>query len=153
MEPLSVAASITGILAVAAKITKVVAGFVRKSKDVPDSAHKVLSELSDLTLCLKQLAPFIRGDRYADRTRQEAISVEQIVVLSTSLVLNMSELESLVDSFGIGSSISITARARWVNSEHKVLGLLTCVRASKNSLNLILTIFTWSVYQSMFDCG
>lgn len=136
-------ASITGILAAAAKITTVVTGFIEKNRDVPNSTRSVLTEVSDLSLCLAQLAPFIRGTRIAERTRKDAISVEQIVVVSTSLVLNISELEQMLDSLSLDQPMSMTARMRWVKVEGRIECILTRIRASKSSLNLILTIFTW----------
>ena len=145
MDPLSIVASITGILAAAAKVTTVVSEFVRKEKDAPQSMRSVLSELSDLTLCLVQLQPFIQGVRTAPRERMSAISVEQIITISTSLVLNMNELERLVDSFNLAESMSIASRMRWVKDEDKLTEIIDRVRASQNSLNLVLTIFSWWV--------
>lgn len=143
MDPLSVLASVTGILAVAAKITFVVTGFIAKLKDAPASTHNVVKEISDLSLCLKQLAPFVKGSKHADRSREEVVSVEQVVVLSTSLVLSMSELEKTIDSIGLGVHSSPVARSRWVKEEERLDMMLARIRAAKSSLNLILTIFTW----------
>lgn len=112
MDPLSVIASITGILAVAAKITTAITGFIEKDQDAPNSTRSVLTEVSDLSLCLTQLAPFIRGIRDAERIRKDAISVEQVVVISTLLVLNISELEKMLDSFNLDQPMSMTARMR-----------------------------------------
>ncbi len=144
-RPLSVIASVTGLLAAAAKVTLIVSGFIEKGKDAPHSMRSVVLELSDLTLSLCQLRPFIQGASTASQDRREAISVEQIVAISTSLVLNMSELEKLVDSCGIDKPMSLSSILRWVRSEDELVKVLTRVQASKNSLNLILTIFTWWV--------
>ena len=143
MEPLSIIASITGVLLGAAQVTKVVSEFIEKEKDAPKSAQSVVLELSDLSLCLRQLAPFIKGSRHAERSRRECISVEQVVVLSTSLALNISELEKLVDALKLRQPISKLAKIRWVMSEGKINRLLSRLQASKSSLNLVLTIFTW----------
>lgn len=146
MDPLSVAASITGILTVAAKITKLVAKFIEKGRDAPASMHSALSELSDLSICVAQLSPFVQGNKHVERSRKDAISVQQIVVLITALVLNISELEKLLNSFGLDRPLSPIARVGWISNEEKIKALLTRVQASKGSLNLILTIFTWWVY-------
>lgn len=50
MDPLSVIASITGILAVAAKITVVVTAFLGKENSAPHSLRIVITELADLTI-------------------------------------------------------------------------------------------------------
>ena len=143
MEPISIIASITGVLLGAAQITKVVSDFIEKEKDAPKSAQSVVLELSDLSLCLSQLAPFIKGTRHAERGRQACISIEQVVILSTSLALSISELEELVDALKLRQLISKLAKIRWVMNEGKINRLLSRLRASKSSLNLVLTIFTW----------
>lgn len=142
MEPLSVAASIIGILATSAKIVTVVTDLVRREKDTPQSLHRVLTEVSELNTCLAQLAPFIQGAKSTDRGRKDTISLEQVVVINTSLVLNMSELDKTLDSYNLGDKISKFNRMRWMMDETKILEILNSVRASKASLNLILTLFT-----------
>ena len=143
MDPLSILASVTGVLAVAAKITTVVTKFIQNVGDVPTSTHSVLTEVSDLSLCLNQLTPFLRGTRTAERTRRDGISVEQVVAISTSLVLSISELERLLDSFKLDLPILALARIQWVRNEERIDRILNRIRASRSSLNLILTIFTW----------
>lgn len=143
MEPLSVAASIIGLLATSAKIVTVVTELVRREKDAPQSLHRVLTEISELNTCLAHLAPFIQGTKSTERGRKDAISLEQVVVISTSLVLNMSELDKTLDSYNLSDRMSRFNRVRWLMDEAKILKNLNSVRASKASLNLILTIFTW----------
>ena len=147
MDPLSVIASITGILAVAAKITTALAAFIEKDRDAPKSIRRVLIELSDLRVCLDQLAPFIRGIRDAEESRKEGFSVEQVVVISTSRILNISELDKMLDSFRLDQPMSTIARLRWTKNKEKVDKILTHIRASKSSLSLILTIFTWWAFR------
>ena len=147
MDPLSVIASITGILAVAAKITTTLAAFIEKDRNAPKSIRRVLTELSDLRACLDQLAPFIQGIKGAEESRKDGISVEQVVVISTSLVLNISELDKMLDSFRLEEPMSTTARLRWTKNEEKIDNILTHIRASKSSLSLILIIFTWWVFR------
>ena len=143
MDPLSVTASIIGISTAAAKIISVLTEYIRREKDAPRSMRTALTELSDLTLCLSQLQPFIQATKVAPQARRDAISVEQIIAISTSLVLNVSDLEKMLDSFRLQKSMSTAQRLHWARSEGKLNKRLICIEAFKNSLNLILTIFTW----------
>ena len=147
MDPLSVTASITGILAVAAKITTALAAFIEKDRNAPKSIRRVLTELSDLRICLDQLSPFVRGVKNAEESRKDGISVEQVVVISTSLVLNISEFDKMLDSFGLEEPVSTIARLRWTKNEEKIDKILTHIGASKSSLSLILAIFTWWAFR------
>ncbi len=143
MEPLSVAASIIGVLATSAKIVTILTALIRKEKHAPQSLHRVLTEVSELNTCLAQLAPLIQGAKSTDRSHKDAITMEHVVVLSTSLVLNMSELDKTLDSYNLRDKMSKFNRMHWLMDEAKILEILNSVRASKASLNLILTVFTW----------
>ena len=145
MDPLSLIASITGILTVAAKITTSITNFIQKEKDFPASTHSVLSEVSGLSLCIGQLSTLLQDDERIDLSRRDEIPVDQLIILSTSLILNMSELEKLLDSFGLDQPVPILAKLRWVRNEKGINTLLTRVRASRSSLDLMLNILTWHV--------
>lgn len=54
MDHLSAIVSITGILAVAAKVTTALAGFIEKNRDTPESIRSVLTEL-DSRPCVEKL--------------------------------------------------------------------------------------------------
>src|SRR5437762_13983446 len=58
MDPISVAASITGLLAVAAKLSSVFQGFVSSTNEAPSLARGVRDVIDDVALVLSQLQPF-----------------------------------------------------------------------------------------------
>ena len=143
MDGLSVIASVTGILTAAAKVTMMVTKFIEKERDAPHSMAQVLVEVADLSNCLTQLSPFIQNIENVPTERKVAISVEQVVAINTSCVLTLSELEEILDSFQLDQPMAVGARLRWARHQEKIENILVRVRASKSSLNLILTIFTW----------
>ncbi|KAK0515794.1 hypothetical protein JMJ35_001828 [Cladonia borealis] len=142
MDGLSVIASVTGILTAAAKVIMMVTKFIEKERGAPHLMPKVLAEVADLSNCLTQLSPFIQNIENVPRERKAAISVEQIVAINTSCVLTLSELEKVLDSFQFDQPMAAVARLRWARHQEKIENILVRVRASKSSLNLILTIFT-----------
>lgn len=143
MDPLSIAGSIVGILAVTGKVTNSLVHFMQREKDAPTSMHAINSELSALKICLSQLQPFLQGSRQASRTRTSQISLDQIMVINTSCVLAISELDRMMDSFSLQHSFSVLDRMRWAKNESKIQNLLARVWASQSSLSMILAIFTW----------
>lgn len=143
MDPLSVITSITGILAVTAKLTTVVTGYIQKERNAPTSMSTVVQEMCDLRICLAQLDPIVRGTKPSSRTQRAAISVEQMVVVFSSCVINLAKLEQILDSFRMGQPLSAFSRMRWVKQESEINKLLVRIRASRSSLNLMLTIFNW----------
>ena len=143
MDGLSVVASVIGILTAAAKVTMMVTKFIEKEKDAPHSMRKVLAEVADLSNCLTQLSPFIQNIENVPAEKKVAISVEQVVAINTSCVLTLSELEEFLDSFQLDERMALGMRLRWARHQEKIENILVRVRASKSSLNLILTILTW----------
>ena len=55
MDPLSVSASIIGILEASAKVSSVLIAFVRSTKAAPKLAQTVLSQVNDLSAILTHL--------------------------------------------------------------------------------------------------
>ena len=141
MDPLSIVASITGILAVSAKLTNILTDFVKKERNAPESMSSVIQEVSELTICLVQLQPFVRGTKPPSRSQSAAISVEQVIVVVTSCVINLSKIEELLDSFRIDQVFSTFDRIRWIRREPELTELVARIRASRSSLNLMLNIF------------
>lgn len=143
MEPLSIIGSVVGILSVTAKLTAVCTSLAEKGKHVPDSMQSMVLELDGLRGCLGQLQPFLQGTEQAAITRSAMISMDQVVTINTSCVLTLSDLERMLDSYKLDGPLSRLDRLRWVRNESKFNQLLLRIRASRSSLNLILTILTW----------
>ena len=99
MDPLSVIVSITGILVVIAKITAAITGLIGKERDTLNSMRSILKELLDQSSCLARIEISVRGAKDVPKPRRDAVSMEHIVAITTSLVLNMSELHRILDNF------------------------------------------------------
>ena len=142
MDPLSVIASITGILTSAAKISTVAATLISVWREALDSVRSIVAEMSALRVCLAQLHPFIQGTGVVPRSRKVTISLEQIVIVTSSCILTIAELEKTLDSLKPDLPLSKITKFRWMTQEKRLNSMLALVRASTNSLNLILTIIT-----------
>ena len=123
--------------------------FIKKNRDAPASMATVAQEISDLSICVAQLQPFVNGFKHPTRSQKDAVSVEQVVVIMTSCVVSLSDVEKLLDSFDIfhfrEPMLSTKApwldRYRWSQKEPELVELMYRVQASRASLDLILTIF------------
>ena len=144
MDPLSVIASVTGILAAAFKISNAASALISGWKEAPNSLHSIVSEMAALSACLAQLRPFLSRREIAPKSRMAAISVEQIVVVASSCVLAVSELQKTLDSLEPEKPLSKRVKLRWSSYEKKINMLRSRVQASTSSLNLVLTVLTCS---------
>ena len=147
MDPLSIIASITGILAAAFKISNATSALISGWKDAPNSLHSIVSEMAALSTCLAQLRPFLSRREIAPKSRMAAISVEQIVIIASSCVLAVSELQKTLDSLEPEKPLSKMVKLRWSSYEKKINMLRSRVQASTSSLNLVLTVLTCSTVE------
>ena len=143
MDPLSIAASVVGLLGATVKVTTVLDTFFRDLKDVPNVARRILQEASDIGTCLAQLQAFLIGSRVGSRSRTALIMVEQVVVVLTSCVMIFSELEATLESLGDDTPKQFGKRIAWFRKESKLETLCQRLNSSKTSLNLLLTTLTW----------
>ncbi|KAL8732778.1 MAG: hypothetical protein Q9166_002560 [cf. Caloplaca sp. 2 TL-2023] len=141
MDPISVSASILGLLGAAAKISEILTQFVKGVKDAPKLAQRTLTEVEDLNLCFQQLQRFVNSEAFRKRSRTAMVMVDQLVVILTHAVMTFSELEDAVEGLKPRTSI-ISGRFRWIAKEHTISLLLQRLHASKTSLNLLLTTLT-----------
>ena len=143
MEPLSIAASVVGLLGATAKISKVLSTFVRSAKNAPKLAVPVLREVSDISSSLVQLRSFLLETEAETRPRKAMIMMDQVVVTLTTCVITLSELEAIVDSLNMDQPRQLWARVAWARQEPSVSKLLERLQWSKLSLTLMLTTLTW----------
>ncbi|KAL8799574.1 MAG: hypothetical protein Q9182_005785 [Xanthomendoza sp. 2 TL-2023] len=145
MDPISVSASILGLLGASAKVSEVLTSFVKGMKDAPRLAQRTLTEVEDLKLCFHQLQDWVNleGSKTKTRTRAAMIMVDQLVVILTHSILTFSELENAVAGLKPRSSFMMNSRFKWMAKEHTISLLLQRLQTSKASLNLLMTTLTW----------
>lgn len=142
MDPLSVAASVTGLIKAGALITSL----VQRLLDAPSIAQSVEAEINHFVVVLSQLQPFLSGaiNSIARQSRASLIDVQQIQIILTGSVLTVSELQAAVSAICQGSAkIGLRDRVKWLLAESTITQLIQRVRDHKSSLTLILTLLTW----------
>lgn len=144
MDPISVSASILGLLGAAAKISEVLTHFIKGVKDAPNLALRTLTEVEDLKICFGQLQHFINADEARRRSHAAMVTVDQFVVVLTHAVMTFSELEVAVEGLRPRTASMINGRFKWITKENTISQLLLRLQASKTSLTLLLTTLTWS---------
>ncbi|KAF2231806.1 hypothetical protein EV356DRAFT_518191 [Viridothelium virens] len=96
MNPLSISASIVGILAAAGQISFAVTDFLRKTHGAPKTARRVLEDVNGLSVVLTELQNYLLNLGSASKPSASLILVEQIVVTLSDCVAAFSELEELL---------------------------------------------------------
>ena len=143
MDPLSVAASVVGLLNAGAFAVKHLHSVVSSARDVPRSARYMLDELTAVNAALTQLQLFLLRQRPANSSRTGMIMVEQILTTLTGCVTTYSDLESILEGLEIDCEIGTFSRVKWMYQESSISAILSRVQNHKSSLTLMLTILQW----------
>lgn len=144
MDPLSVAASVVGLLSVATKISQQLRTFWTGISGAPKSAQNVLLEVSMISACLNKMQSFLLGTAEISRSRTSLLMVEQVLVCLADCVSTFSELEEILDNLGATQRpMRKVDQFRWALKESAISKNLLRLQATKLSLNLMLTTLTW----------
>ena len=143
MEPLSIAASIAGLIGTAATVSSSLAVLVKAAKGASKLAEGVLLEVAEIKLFLAQLQSYLSKSRTNPRCRETLLLVDQITVSLATCVMTFSELEKLLVTVQPDRPLRPTERLRWAWRESTITMHLSRLRTSKASLILMLTILSW----------
>lgn len=77
-DPLSVAASVVGLLTAAAQVSLMLQGIIKNAKSAPAECNRIKNDVDDIQNVLGQLQAFLVGTRVAPRSRRVLIMVDQV---------------------------------------------------------------------------
>ena len=142
MDPLSIAASVTGVLTAAAQVCTLLG----KIRDAPKSVVAILTEIEHIQIVFRALQRFIDHTRAVSRQRAALVQLEDVTVILTQTVLVFSELETLlIPLSGSGLHSSLRQRLAWSRQETGIQRLVNQLQRHKTSLSLLLQIIQWLV--------
>lgn len=143
-DPLSVAASIAGLLSAAGSVLKVLGPYIAAARDTPKIAAEVNGELHATTIVLSALQTLASNMESVSARRAALVRVDQAVAVLTNGVLNFSEIEASVGSLSLAepytTPLALRSRLQWAWKETELTRLLTRLQGFKLSISLILTI-------------
>ena len=143
MDPLSVVASIAGILGAAAQISTSISTLIEKSRKAPKDIRRVKDEVDTIRSVLHQLQALLLGSAKTNRARTSLILVDQVVVTLSACVSTFSELDVTVGTLVSDERLGLMDRLRWSTRASAIDECLKNLQTQKSSLTLILTILTW----------
>jgi len=144
-DPLSIAASIAGLLSAAASISKVLGPYIGAARDTPQIAHHVNAEVQAASIILSALRTLAQNMASVSAQRAALVQLDQVVVVLTDGVFVFSDLEASVGSLPLPDASSVTrlalrSRFQWARKETEFTTLLSRLQSFKSSISLILGI-------------
>ena len=148
MDPLSVAASIVGILAAAGKISELLHCVVSSAKVAPQVITALAFEVDDVRAAVSSLQGLLMHHLIsAPSRRTKLIQLDRLIITLTEMVLTFSELEAAVSPMVVpeGEKSPLKTRLRWTRIESDCSKKVEKLQRHKASVSLMLNILQWYV--------
>ncbi|KAI0545639.1 hypothetical protein F4679DRAFT_560234 [Xylaria curta] len=164
MDPLSVTASVAGLLTAAHEVTKLLGPYISASRETPSIAAYVRDETESTRTVLVGLQTFVRELSGRFSPGGALVGVDQVVAILTSGVLLFAELEGVVQGLVVASPsllikgesmervpgvlglsptrhrLPLRARMQWAHQEESLKSLLARLQGFKVSVTVVLTL-------------
>ncbi|KAF5985083.1 Rho guanine nucleotide exchange factor scd1 [Fusarium coicis] len=143
-DPLSVAASIAGLISITVEAVKFLSPYVSAAKETPQVAAHVYSEVQSTQVILMGLQSLTKNLGSVNIQHAALIGVNQVVAVLTDGVLLYSELHKELQSLWTKDSVEkvpLRGRLQWVWKESAFVTLLNRLQSFKSSMTLVLMIF------------
>lgn len=139
MEPLSVVASITGILTAAAKVSSL----LMQIQGAPAAISSIQTEIDHIKIVFTGFQNFVNYTAWISGSRAALIQLDDVLVILTQTVLDLSELQTMITPLSSRGKLSVWQRLNWPRHEAAFLRLINQLQRHKTSLSLLLQIIQW----------
>lgn len=139
MDPLSIAGSVSGLLAMSTAIVSALEKFT-SAYSLAEIVHREMREFRSV---LAQLQPLALGSSFSDIARASMIELRHVEVTLVGCLCTFSDLEREVDRLGAPGSTSLYIRFKWTRAQSTLNGLVQQLQNHKATLALMLAIMTW----------
>jgi hypothetical protein len=141
-DPLSVAASVVGLLTAAGKMAQLLKGLT-DLVDAPGSATAVMTEMNTMTGALQHLSDYLNGALSVPAGREQLVLLEHEAATLVGCVATYSELEAIIDSVHGGAEMGVVDCIKWTLKETEIRDIIQRIQNHKSSLTLMLSILQW----------
>lgn len=139
-EPLSVAASVVGLLVVGSHMSSSLSSIVTKVHDAPNLARSLRQEITDISATLGHLQPYITDRAKASADRASLILLEDVLTTLTGCVTTYSDIQAILESLNLNPEMGAFDRTKWAQQESKITVTIQRLRDHKSSLHFIREI-------------
>ncbi|KAF5604294.1 Rho guanine nucleotide exchange factor scd1 [Fusarium pseudocircinatum] len=142
-DPLSVAASIAGLISITVEAVKFLSPYVSAAKETPQIAAHVYSEVQSTQVILMGLQSLTKDLGSVKIQHAALVGVNQVVAVLTDGVLLYSELHKELQSLWTKDAVGkvpLRGRLQWVWKESTFATLLNRLQSFKSSMTLVLMI-------------
>ncbi|KAF2125096.1 hypothetical protein P153DRAFT_360706 [Dothidotthia symphoricarpi CBS 119687] len=146
MDPLSVTASIIGILAAAGKLYELLDSIISTTKDAPQVLTALARETHEVEAVVLSLQNVLKDLSVTPPHRTALIQLDQLIITLTDSVLAVDELKDAIAPFIAvgGQKIPFKVRLKWTRAEASCMRIVDRMQMQKTSILLMLNILQCS---------
>jgi hypothetical protein len=142
-DPLSIAASVAGLIALSGSIYKIVGDLIQRAGDPPQSAHALLLSVSETRMVLGSVSDLVDNFLKYPTRRRALVQLDHLIICLTQTVLTFSDLETFVRPWITSSQQSRWQRWRLNAQDERISRFNTKLQEHKASISLVLNILQW----------
>ena len=151
-DPLSIAASVAGLIGITQQIAGKAGELYNSVKDAPESVRKIQEEMDEMNIIFCQVRLLLGGTTQANPSRLNMISIHQLSTTLSGCVLLCSRLDVKLDEVsglrGTGTQKKkielMKEKIKWTRWTEAAAGeIIEDLQRHKLSLSLMLSIIQW----------
>ncbi|KAI3318244.1 P-loop containing nucleoside triphosphate hydrolase protein [Xylariaceae sp. AK1471] len=139
-DPLSIAASVAGLIALSGSIYKIIGDFVERAANPPQSAHTLLLSVSEMRMVLNSVSDLVDNFLKYPPKRRALVRLDHLIICLTQTVLSFSELERFVKPWITRTQQSLWQRWKLNGQDERISRFNTKLQEHKASISLVLNI-------------
>ncbi|KAI1122175.1 P-loop containing nucleoside triphosphate hydrolase protein [Nemania abortiva] len=139
-DPLSIAASIAGLITLSGSLYTIIRGFVERAANPPQSAHALLLSVSEMRLVLGSVSDLIDNFLKYPPRRRALVRLDHLIICLSQAVLLFSELEKFVNLLIARAQHSLLQRWKLDSHDDRITRFTTKMQEHKISMSLVLNI-------------
>lgn len=143
MDPLSVAASVVGLLTAAGKVYTLLDGLVASIKNAPKSMQEAQNEVKHIEVALYSLQRFVLQLDLTKPQRRALIPVYDLTAMLADAMMSFSEFESTLQLLATQNQVRTVIN--WANYKKHIDEHLARSQRHKASITMMLKILQWCV--------
>jgi hypothetical protein len=143
MDPLSVAASVAGLVSLAGQLVPTLYNLGLTVKEANKDAQSAAVEVAAMSVVLQGLQGYIIGRSKANPRRLQLITVEHITASLTACVFTYSELDAALKELHADTGLKAWDRATWFIKRDSIQNLVSKIQDHKLTFSCMLNILQW----------
>ncbi|KAI0908574.1 P-loop containing nucleoside triphosphate hydrolase protein [Ustulina deusta] len=139
-DPLSIAASVAGLIALSGSLYKMIGDFVERAANPPQSAHALLLSVSEMRMVLQSVSDLIDNFLKYPPKRRALVRLDHLIICLTQAVLSFSELEKFVNPWVSRTQRTLWQRWKLTSQGERINRFNIKLQENKVSISLVLSI-------------